>query len=534
MALSIKELIVVLVIAGFIFKLAKPVALLFMEESDFASRRNTYLILTVAAFLIPSFWLFAVVAVPLLINLGRKDGNPAAVYLLLLHVVPPITLPMPLAGMSSIFDVNNYLLLSFFVLLPAAIRIKRSPGYRRPPDIRWFDWAVLGYGLLNSVQYLHALRPGGGIYPLTVTDCMRRAFVFFFITYIPCFVISRGGATRRTLVDCIASYCLASAIQSGIAMFESMRHWLLFAEMPVRWGDQSAIVEYLVRGSALRTMASTGHPLTLGTLLFISCAFWFYLQAKIPRIRVRIFASILVCGGIITTYSRGPWIGVASALLLYIALGRRATSNLVKVLAGIAVVGGVLSLTPLGDRIMSILPFFGGTTDLGSLDYRERLLSRSWEIIKSHPLLGDPAAYLQMADLRQGEGIIDLVNVYVQVSLNDGLLGLAIFLGILLIGCKKINARRRRLMQTDPDLASLGIMLMSCIFGFLVLLAGGSLGSGTERMYYVLGALTAAYAALTAETDPAKKQLVMQGTEVPGGRPGGAKRIVEHRHRGAA
>jgi hypothetical protein len=495
MPLSVKELFWVLIIASAVFKLGKPIALIFTTEEDFLRRRNAWLVLTVVAFLSPSFWLFAAVAIPVLTIIGRKDTNPPAVYLMLLHVIPPISVHMPMLGMSSLFDMNNYLLLSFCVLTPAALRLWKAKRRVQDRDTRLMDWMLIAYGLLNSVWYLHATAPGGGIYPSTVTDSMRRAFVFFFITYIPYFVISRSNANRRSLVDSLATYCLASAILSGIAIFESAKHWLLYGEMPGRWGDDSG-VEYLVRANALRTMASSGHPLTLATLMVIACGFWFYLQTRVPSVRARIIVSVLLWGGILTTYSRGPWIGAASSYLMFVTLRGRAISTVVKTLGGITVLGVALILTPVGDRIISILPFFGGKTDIGSIVYREQLLDRSAEIIKNHPILGDPAALLEMKDLRQGEGIVDLVNTYVQVLLNDGFLGLTLFLGVLLIGIVKANAVRRQHMRSDRDMVSLGAMLMSCIFGLFVSLAGGSLGTGTERMYYVLGALTAAYVAI--------------------------------------
>jgi O-Antigen ligase len=494
MGLILKELLIVLVIGFAVFKLSRPIALTFTSEADFSRRRNTWMALTIIAFLSPSFWLFVLLALPILIVVGRKDTNPAALYLLLLNVVPPVSLPLPIPGMPSLFNMNNYLLLSFCIMTPAAIRIYKSKAARNR-NIRSIDWMVLGYGLLNSVQYLHVTAPGGGIYPTTVTDCMRRAFVFIFITYIPYYVISRSNANRRDLVDSLASYCLAGAVLAGIAIFESAKQWLLFGEMPGRWGDTTG-VEYLVREHALRAMASTGHPLSLATLLVIACGFWFYLQSRVPSARRRMFASVILWGGVLTTYSRGPWIGAAGTYLMYILLRGRAITTMMKTLGGIVVMGAVLSLTPLAGRIINIMPFLGGKTDIGSFVYRQRLLDRSWEIIENHLLLGDPSALLEMQDLRQGEGIIDLVNMYIQVLLNDGFIGLSLLLGILLIGFAKANALRRKLVHSDPDMALLGVTLMSAIFGFFVLMAGVALDIGTERMYYVLGALTAAFVAI--------------------------------------
>jgi O-antigen ligase len=506
MPLYVKELLVVLVVASAVFKLGKPVALIFMSKADFTRRRNAWLFLTIVAFLSPSFWLYVLFAIPTLIIVGRRDSNPGALYLILLHVTPPITLAMPLAGMSSLFDMNNYLLLSFCVLTPAGVRILKSKQAFPKRETRWIDWSVIGYGLLTAVQYLHSTMPGGeGIYPSTVTDSMRRAFVYLFSIFMPYFVISRSNANRRTLEDSLASYCLSASLLSAIAIFESATSWLLYGEMPGRWGGTSG-VEYLVRGNALRAMASAGHPLNLAALLVIACVFWFYLQTRVPSTRSRILVSVLLWVGVFITYSRGPWIGLAIAYLTYITLRRRAVSTIVKTFIGVALIGGVLSFTPLGDRIISILPFFGGKTDIGSYLYRERLLERSWEIIKEHALFGDPAALLEMKDLRQGEGIIDLVNLYVEVLLSDGFIGLALILGILLIGVLKANALRRQLMQSDAEMALLGAMLMACVLGFLGLMAGDSLRNGNERIYFLLGALVAAYVAVGKDRLTALRQ----------------------------
>jgi len=125
MSASLKELIVVLAIAAVIFKLAKPIALHFSTEQDFARRRNVWFVLTVTAFLSPSFWLFAVVAVPLMTWAGRRDTNPVAFYLLLLHVIPSIPVEIPVVGINQLFELDNYRLLSFCVLVPAAWRLQR-------------------------------------------------------------------------------------------------------------------------------------------------------------------------------------------------------------------------------------------------------------------------------------------------------------------------------------------------------------------------------------------------------------------------
>src|SRR5271155_4605590 len=115
MPADLKALVVVLAIAVTIFRLARPIALQFSSERDFLRRRNLWFALTIAAFLMPNFWLFALVAAPLLIWAGRIDPNPAALYLLLFQVIPPISIDIPAPGLNFFFAADNYRLLSFCV-----------------------------------------------------------------------------------------------------------------------------------------------------------------------------------------------------------------------------------------------------------------------------------------------------------------------------------------------------------------------------------------------------------------------------------
>src|ERR1700738_4306708 len=107
MPVRLKELIVILGIAFLVFRLAKPIALVFMQEEDFSRRRNAWYVLTAVAFLSPNFWWFALIAIPIYFVLGRKDSNPSAVYLMFLHVVPQIPIQVPMVGMPYLFLVDN-------------------------------------------------------------------------------------------------------------------------------------------------------------------------------------------------------------------------------------------------------------------------------------------------------------------------------------------------------------------------------------------------------------------------------------------
>jgi len=216
----------------------------------------------------------------------------------------------------------------------------------------------------------------------------------------------------------------------------------------------------------------------------------------VPSVWARIAGICVYWAGLLVTYSRGPWIGAASILMVFTVLRPRALSRLLKTAAAIAIGFGAVLVSPLGDQILSVLPWMGGSVGSDTLLYRQRIAQRSWHLIASHPFLGDQLALLKMEDLRQGEGIIDLVNTYATVALFYGLVGLFAFLAFILIPAFRAYLATRRVAQSDPDLALLGASLIACTAGTLVMLADSSFILAYQQMFYVLAGLTAAYARL--------------------------------------
>ena len=106
------------------FLVAKPVFVRFMSADDFVKRRNVWFALTAAAFLMPNFWLFVIVAVPLLAYAAAKDSNPAALYLFLLLALPPLTRTMSIPGViNELLTVDHLRLLALVILAPEGIRL---------------------------------------------------------------------------------------------------------------------------------------------------------------------------------------------------------------------------------------------------------------------------------------------------------------------------------------------------------------------------------------------------------------------------
>lgn len=84
----------------------------------------------------------------------------------------------------------------------------------------------------------------------------------------------------------------------------------------------------------------------------------------------------------------------------------------------------------IGYTIIDILPYVGSKVNTGTADYRVKLLNNAWIVINRNPLFGS-VDYLKIPEMRemiQGQQIIDVMNTYVGIALQTGLVGLSVFL----------------------------------------------------------------------------------------------------------
>jgi len=179
--------------------------------------------------------------------------------------------------------------------------------------------------------------------------------------------------------------------------------------------------------------------------------------------------------------------------VVFVFLKPRAVSGFVKSCLGAMLALVIVSLTPLGAKIAAVLPFLGGQVDYANIDYRSRLWSEGWTIVKDHPIFGDQYALARMQDLRQGQGIVDFVNGYLAELLATGFVGLTLFLSVVLAGLRKVLAASKAIKLTDQRFGMAGAGLASCILGTLFLWA---FGGPDPNVLWALVALAVAYSYL--------------------------------------
>lgn len=489
MLINLKALIVVLTIAMVVFVIAKPICLRFMAEDDFARRRNTWFALTLTAFISPSFWLFVFVAIYLLALSGYKDTNPAALYVLVMYMIPPtIDSQIPVMGINSLFEMNVTRILAFAVLVPVLWRLMHSPEQKQLRKLATIDILVLAFCGLQLVL----LMPYESI-----TASMRRAFLFVVDVLALYFVVSRTCKSRGAMAETMASFCLAGAIYAPLALFESATGWLLYQGIGEYW-DHPIPFAYNVREGLLRAMVSMGHPLVLGNVMAIAFGFWLYLGSRVQPKSLSIAIGIWMWIGLLAAYSRGPWLVAVVIFFVYLAFVPNGFAQFVKASVVVAIAAGVVLASPIGERVIDNLPFVG-TVDEGSVTYRQRLIEVSWQLIKDNPFFGSPHVLMYMEELRQGQGIIDLINTHVRITLYFGVVGWGLLVGIFFYGMWKAHRLVRSSASSDSDAALLGVNLIACMCGLLLIMA---VGGYAERVAFLLAGLAAAY----VQRDPVRER----------------------------
>ena len=343
---------------------------------------------------------------------------------------------------------------------------------------------VLAFGALQLVVYIPYE---------SVTNTLRRATLFMLDIYLLYYVFSRGSARAGALKDTMLSFCIACFVLVPIVVFEAARHWLLFEEIPGRWGSPN-VFAFLMRGDSLRAQASLGHSLTMGYVLAIAFGWWVYLGGRLESAKLHWLGGFTLWAGLFAAFSRAPWLVallISSVFLLTSPAGRK---GLLRGGLVIGVLAVPFSMTDAGQGIIATLPFIG-TVDSENVQYRQQLATLSWEVIQMNPFFGNPFAGNYLEELRQGQGIIDLVNTFAAMSLFYGLVGCALFVFCFAYPLMRAAHTAFRVVPLADGGSTLGFALCASMVGTLFMMVTASFGSAFEIVSWMICGMCCGYCA---------------------------------------
>ena len=496
MAEHIRAYIVIIALMIPVFILSKrPACFYATSEQDFSIRRNLWLLVTTFAFLSNDFWLFVLLSAAVILFFSMRDSNRLALFLFLIFVVPPFEGDISGFGvLNYLFSLNYPRLLSLLILLPLYLSLRSDPTVT--PFGRFFSDKCL-FGFLIVPLSLQLLQMND-----TLSNTLRSGFYSFLDVFLPYYVVSRGVRAWKDFRDNIMSLVLAILFMAPIAVFEYLKKWLVYSSLPSALGLKWRMGAYLARGDDLRALAASGHALSLGYLMVVALSLYGYVWRLARGTWFAWLGLLVLLAGIWAPVSRGPWLGALAGFAVIIMTGPAPLKRLFKLAIFCSPVVAVLLLGPTGKKIISVLPFIGHVDEFNEI-YRRRLLDISLDVIALNPFFGS-FTYLQlpiMQSLRQGEGIIDIVNSYIGVALTYGLVGLSLFLGVFL-GAFASVLKGIRASAVGSETHTLGRVLLATLVAVMVTIVGVSSINTIGMMNMVVVALCLSYGELVSRLGP--------------------------------
>jgi O-antigen ligase len=478
----LRALVVILALAGAAIFAFEKAHLSPANANDFKRLRNLWIASTLAAFLSHDFWLYAVVETLLILLWSKHSENRAAVFLLLLFVIPVGSIQVPGLGLVNyIFDMNHPRLLSMLLLVPCVLLTFRTAvaGSRIP------DGLFLSYILLTVMLQFRQT---------TFTDTLRFSFHTILDSVLPYYAFSRSLKDMAAFRQALLCFLFAGFIVSLVAMFEVVKHWLLYRAVQDALGI-SFTGSYLGRADLLRANGPAGHPIALGYVMMVATGFYLYLRNSVESALWRHVGLAILAGGLMASLSRGPWLGAMVLLSVFAATGDRPLRNLA--VLGIAATTGIAALVivPGGEKILNLLPFIG-TTEAANIEYRSRLFSNALAVIQRNLWFGS-VDYLQtpeMQEMIQGQGIIDIVNSYVRIALAAGLVGLALFAAFFASAVLGVRRAMKSVVARNSDEYLLGRSLLATAMAVLFTIATVSSIVNIPIIYWSLAGMLVGYA----------------------------------------
>ncbi|WP_395397399.1 O-antigen ligase family protein [Novosphingobium sp. BL-8A] len=396
------------------------------------------------AWSLPNIWLLYIVMgfwVPLLA--GRRE-RLVGVYLFTLLLLPPLDIAVTI-GSLRLFELGVLKALG----LGAAFAIWRSSGRRSVP------LACDGWVAAMLMVFCFAWSRD-----TAVTNYFRNGINIALSLGLPYYILSRGVRSMDELRTAMRWFACGGMALSTELIFETVRVWPIYNQLYDLYGVPINLLIH-TRGGLLRP----GGPFLEATsvaMVLAMCLTAMLLLRRDFRSNLHHMALLVVNFiGLSVPQSRGAWIGFFLSLAATELFRKRYRALLTKVVMIGCSVALVFAVAHSSVTLQDSLGLSGGSKETS--DYRRRLFTRGQEEFWHSPIIGfsTPELEWRLADMRQGEGIIDLVNTYLWIALVSGATGLSVFFCLFGNTMRRLWRMRRRL--TDPSALDSAAFAFGCL-----------------------------------------------------------------------
>lgn len=397
------------------------------------------------------------------------------------------SLPIIPIAVRGIFGIKNILVLTYplvltiLLLLPVLLFGQANRNIIKSNTDKYIYLFILIISILNFRDN-------------TITNAFRVSVITIFTIYFPYFAISRYIHTSEQLRSVITALFIGLFPLTIIGIFEAIKHWHLYDSLLMNLTDiQAQKNRYDSRAGLLRATTVFSSPIIYGYTMVIGIGLLLYLRPLISKLHFKLILLLFIIA-LLCSFSRGPWVGLVLLFIAYYWTEKGAIKNILTMSLASFFMLSLLSFTTFGQKIINLLPFIG-TSRSDTLDYRELLLENAWIVFQRQPWFGS-TNFLEtpeMESMRQGQGIIDIVNSYLQIVLSYGTFGLLLFLAIFFGLLHRCYRMIKRLPKEETELIRMGKSLFATLTAILFIIFTVSSIDYIPIFYWTFAGITAAY-----------------------------------------
>jgi hypothetical protein len=417
--------------------------------------------------MIGGYGVLAVLALAILIlALGPTSVHQRpGYYIALLPMVPAHTsIDLQGFGLDNLLTVDQSMLCGLSIFFIPAIAYFMRTGSAAPQSSRTRRTVSVSTTdiIVVVLTFYISLADARG---LPATSALRGAVINIMGFLVPYFAISRWASSVSDIRHALNLLISTTLILSCISIVIQIKRWDFYTLVAPEGG---AFV--LARYGLIRSSTLVQGPL-LGWLAAISVLALFYLRKResITMLRIGIILFIFTLATMFTL-SRAAILTFVAGLMLAVTakIFRRFPSGAMLVFLS---VGGFAAF--IYTRSVSV----ESLDQFGTFAYRVQLIDATLATIADSPIFG---AYnfldsVHLKHMVQGQGIIDIVNVYFQMALSFGLIGLALYLGMFLTSLwplmRALGGHRKAVGEKiDTDLHGLILIMVVGTLSFLLMI----------------------------------------------------------------
>ena len=305
---------------------------------------------------------------------------------------------IPLPGVTTFFELTCYKVIVILVLLPCLFAHSGEERKFGLPDAMLLLYASLTAAVMASL--------------LNATSGLRFFIDQLLIIVLPFMAIRRSIRTAKDLDLVMQGFVLAAILAASMALSATLKQWDFYRLYePISVFRIPDIRESLLRIGLTAGTHALGYHLAAGMLMIEALR-----SRKSFPFRSALVLQPLLLLGIYVTHSRGAMGGLAVGLII-MTVTRNDKKSLRYSLAGVLAIAGAY-----GSFILLSWDFTD-SDPYGTIAYRQDLFETSIRQIWSHPWFGDFSFYNseEFSHLRQGQGIIDVTNLFLLLPLYYGL-----------------------------------------------------------------------------------------------------------------